>query len=1066
MTAPTWITSAGSIGTLNEGSPFSFALVADNNAGSPFTYTLISGSLPPGLTLDAPSGTVYGNIPLSPFSGIYQFTVRATNVDGIADRTFSITVIEDGIVWHSPSNLGIFLNQSYFSYLLYASEPGDSKITYTLISGSLPAGLDFQSNGLISGYLAPISSPTEVYTFTVSANGVFSSPQLFTLTVTSLGVHSPQWNTISAYNIGNGLEGGDLGNLSYNVPYSFQLQAVKPAPGGPGPLVYSIVLPSILPPGLTMNSSGFISGTLTSQAVSIYPLYIQVTDGLNSVTVIFYMRTNYVDADVLYWVVNQNTIPVDLSLMTTGETTNFSIGVNSYQITKNPTQVTFDQGLVNEIIIQDRLPQASSLIVVLQSTGVYSVYQSYIDNVYNSFTLTVITPGNYVFNLGSIDIGQPSVFTVNGISLSQWVRYEIVSGSLPAGLDLNVTNGNIEGSIQNQTPGTYAFALRVYNYTLFQDLDFSITVTLPATFMPNKLTARIPELGKIDWYNIFDLNLIPSINFYRPADSNFGTNVLPEVVILSEMNALTAEQIYDTICPASNTPLDVVTTTLTPQSFIYTPVTDENANVICEAVLLQVKDAFRDGAISYTIPTEKNPAPNQPVTIYPRGLQAIRQIFIDQDNATDSLENWMNYYFQTDIVNNKFNAVNSLPNFNLGDVVSFNNQILPDPFENDLYYYVIPVSPTSFQLATTLAAAQAGNYLPFDVNDAGDLSGTLQFYFPALPIAFVTTGTGASAAAAFNNQQNIVPFGYYTMTSNGFTDTFFMTTYGNDLNTGDPIKFWDEPLPGPFIFGYIYYAIVVNNTTFKLAATKQDAINNNPITITGYIDDRTNAPYSGSFKKLLLTDNNTIIVDEVDTRFTIPVEVVFSDNRFKFKAFTATSSNGYFNLPNHGLETSLPVEFKNQLTLSSPFVNDQVYYAIVIDENNFQLASSVADTWVGTYISFATNFTGYLNVDTAQAVFINTINQFNFYTIEADNLFVANQTVPMELGYIVQLVQTKDTIPAPFATLTDYYVIPTTNGNAFRLSDPTNPTVPLIIPSDFSGNILIGNNFSEYNWRR
>jgi hypothetical protein len=1063
MSSPIWITPAGNIGTVTEGNPFSFILSASNDAGLPFTYTLISGQLPPGLALDTPTGSIYGNVPLLLSGDFFEFTVRATNLDGISDRTFNIAVTQDAITWNTLPNLGTVIHESYFSLFISATDPGNNQLTYEMISGQLPSGLIFESNGRLSGYINSIFDTLDTFMFTIKAIGATTSTQTFTLNVTSLGVHSPQWNTISAYNLGNGLEGGNLGNLFNNVPYSFQLKSVKPTPGGPGPITYTLIS-GFFPPGISMSSSGFISGTLSTQVVSTYPLYIQISDGLNSVTAVFYMKTNFVDTDLLYWVVNDSTIPVDLSLMNPGDSESFNIGLNSYKIIKNSGQTTFDQTLINQIVLKNDLSQSDSFIVVMIGTGIYSVYENYSGQIYNNFTLESITPGEYIFDLGSVDIGQPCVFKVTGISLSAWVRYEIISGSLPTGLNLDINTGDIEGSIQVQSTGSYDFTLRVYNYTLFQDLEFSMEITLPLlSFRPNKLTVRIPELGKIDWYNLLDLNLIPAENLYRPADINFGENTIPEVSILSSIDNLSVEEVYEALS-------SVIPTTLYPEDFIYVPVTDENSNVVCEALLLKLRDNFRRSDISYQIPVEKNPAPNLPVTLYPGGLEAIRQTFINSDNANNSLENWMNYYFHTNLIENQFIVDGILPDFYLGDQINFHNQILPNPFENDITYYVIPTSPTTFRLADSLFDAQNGNYIPFNVNESINRSGTLQFYFPALPIAYVKTGTGSALMVSYNNQQNIVPFGYYTLgSSSSFIDVFFTTLYGHNLNTGDPIQFLDLPISAPFVYEYIYYVIVVNAMTFKLAMSEQDAINDNAITITNNIDDRTNMPLSGSFKKLLLTNNNTIIVNEANTRFFIPVESVYIDNKFKRKPFTATSSNQTFNLPGHNLEEGSVVEFENQLNMSFPFINDQVYYAIIVDENNFQLALTFEDAENSTAITFSPNFSGYLILDTAKMAFINTTDDFYFSAAYTDSRFESTQTSPFELGDIVQLVQkTTTSFPSPFATITNYYVIPLSNGNSFRLADSlvnAQNNNYITFSSNFIGYIQTMSNSSEYNWR-
>lgn len=57
------------------------------------TYTVLSGSLPPGLSLSALTGNqaeISGSNPTT--VGTYPFVLRATNLYGFADKSFSITI--------------------------------------------------------------------------------------------------------------------------------------------------------------------------------------------------------------------------------------------------------------------------------------------------------------------------------------------------------------------------------------------------------------------------------------------------------------------------------------------------------------------------------------------------------------------------------------------------------------------------------------------------------------------------------------------------------------------------------------------------------------------------------------------------------------------------------------------------------------------------------------------------------------------------------------------------------------------------------------------------------------
>ena len=94
--APTWSTSAGSLGTIAAGATQSFTLLAyDDDSTAVTSYSLQSGSLPGGFNLDGDSsiGTISGTETGSTSTTTYSFTIRATdNESQTTDRAFTITV--------------------------------------------------------------------------------------------------------------------------------------------------------------------------------------------------------------------------------------------------------------------------------------------------------------------------------------------------------------------------------------------------------------------------------------------------------------------------------------------------------------------------------------------------------------------------------------------------------------------------------------------------------------------------------------------------------------------------------------------------------------------------------------------------------------------------------------------------------------------------------------------------------------------------------------------------------------------------------------------------------------
>jgi hypothetical protein len=89
--APTWTTSAGTLGTFSSGSAISVTVAATSD--SSVSYSVVSGSLPGSLSLNSGSGVISGTESGATADTTYSFTIRATDAESqTADRAFSITI--------------------------------------------------------------------------------------------------------------------------------------------------------------------------------------------------------------------------------------------------------------------------------------------------------------------------------------------------------------------------------------------------------------------------------------------------------------------------------------------------------------------------------------------------------------------------------------------------------------------------------------------------------------------------------------------------------------------------------------------------------------------------------------------------------------------------------------------------------------------------------------------------------------------------------------------------------------------------------------------------------------
>jgi len=128
--------------------------------------------------------------------------------------------------------------------------------------------------------------------------------------------------------------------------------------------------------------------------------------------------------------------------------------------------------------------------------------------------------------LASMYEAQSFPLSVNAIcTTGENVTYSIVNNtSLPPGLTLNSTNGNIEGNLAHVSNinQTFNFTIRANVLNVFADRDFSITVLSKyksAAFLDFYLKMRMVDaIPMANYYS----NLISPSYYFRNNDSNFG----------------------------------------------------------------------------------------------------------------------------------------------------------------------------------------------------------------------------------------------------------------------------------------------------------------------------------------------------------------------------------------------------------------------------------------------------------------------------------------------------------------------------------------------------------------
>ncbi|MGN6694786.1 MAG: putative Ig domain-containing protein [Aquihabitans sp.] len=229
------------------GSAYTAPLNATGGTGAR-TWSVASGSLPAGLSV---SGSQITGTPTA--TGTATFALKVTDAAGrSSQRTFTITVTSFAITTSSlPAGV---IDVPYSTTL--AAAGGSGSLTWSLQSGTLPAGLSLSAAGVISG--TPTAGATANLTIKVTDGTGATATRALSLTISAFG--------ITTTSVPNGTVG---------VAYEATINAT----GGDGTLFWEIGAGS-LPDGLSLWD-GTISGTPTKGGT--FTFTVKVTDESNAV---------------------------------------------------------------------------------------------------------------------------------------------------------------------------------------------------------------------------------------------------------------------------------------------------------------------------------------------------------------------------------------------------------------------------------------------------------------------------------------------------------------------------------------------------------------------------------------------------------------------------------------------------------------------------------------------------------------------------------------------------------------------------------------------------------------
>ena len=321
--------------------------------------------------------------------------------------------------------------------------------TYSMIAGSLPAGMQVTSTGLLTGTPAEVAKRT-LYTFVVRATaGTTITDRTFSIDVK--GADTPTFTTASGQ---LQMEDSTRVGLYWIIDGSeltVQIEATDTDTAAGQTLVYEVVSGE-LPPGITMNKSGLLSGI------------VELTDDQR-----FGIRGGYDDSNERY-----DDVVYDKTVSSKSISKNFGFVVRVSDGTS-----FIDQN--NSIFVYSAdFWRVSNTALTIDATEI------------DSSPLTMDYSGNRrpVFRTGS-DLGtfRHDNYFVTKIDVDDFdplqgdLTYTIQSGALPSGVVIDASSGELYGTLARQSAveKTYTFTIRATrtvssSITVFTDQEFTMKV--------------------------------------------------------------------------------------------------------------------------------------------------------------------------------------------------------------------------------------------------------------------------------------------------------------------------------------------------------------------------------------------------------------------------------------------------------------------------------------------------------------------------------------------------------------------------------------------------------------
>ena len=403
------VANPGDQSNLSGSAILALAISATDSGSASLAYS-DGGTLPPGLVIDAATGSITGT-PTT--AGTFPVTITVTDSSGFTGATTFAWVISNAISVTNPGDQSSTSGAAISALQIEASDTSSASLSYS-DGGTLPAGLSINAGtGSITG--TPTTAGTYPVTITVTDSASYSAQATFSWTVT---------NTVSVTSPGN--QSSASGTAITPLP-------IVASDSGGSALTYSA---TGLPAGLSINAgTGTISGTPT-------------TAGSNSVTVTATDNSGATGSATFSWTVTNTvsvTSPGNQSSASGTAITPLPIVASdsggsalTYSATGLPAGLSINAGTGT---ISGTPTTAGSNSVTVTATDNSGATGSATFSWTVTNTVSVTSPGNQSSASGTAITPLPIVASDSGGSA---LTYSATG--LPAGLSINAGTGTISGT--------------------------------------------------------------------------------------------------------------------------------------------------------------------------------------------------------------------------------------------------------------------------------------------------------------------------------------------------------------------------------------------------------------------------------------------------------------------------------------------------------------------------------------------------------------------------------------------------------------------------------------------